>query len=230
MNENGLTEYKPIKFNIRKKLPDSKMVIKSKTFLKEMILRHTIRDFSDKKIPFSVIENCIKVACSAPSGANHQPWHFTAISNELIKSKIRQAAELEEKKFYQNIKNNQWLKALEPLGTNPDKPHLEKAPWLVIVFSERYGVSKTGRKYKNYYVPESVGISVGFLISALHVSGLYCLTHTPNPMGFLSKICKRPSSNKAILILAIGHASEYATIPFAAKIKKPLKEVMTVFN
>ena len=230
MKENGLADYNPIKFNIRKKLSDIKMVLKSQNLLNEMVLRHSIRDFSNKKVPFSVIENCIKVACSAPSGANHQPWHFTAISNELIKSKIRQAAEHEEKKFYQNIKNDQWLKALEPLGTNPNKPHLEKAPWLVIVFAERYGVSKNRKKYKNYYVPESVGISMGFLISALHLSGLYCLTHTPNPMGFLSKICKRPSSNKALLILAIGHADENATIPYAAKIKKPLEDVMTVLN
>ena len=230
MQENGLIEYKPIKFQVRKKLSDSKMILKSEKFLSEMSLRHTIRDFSDKKVPFNVIKNCIKVACSAPSGANHQPWHFTAISNQLIKSEIRRAAENEEKKFYNNIKNDEWLKALEPLGTNPNKPHLEKAPWLVIVFSERYGISKTGNKYKNYYVPESVGISVGFLVSALHLCGLYCLTHTPNPMSFLSKICKRPLSNKAILILAIGHAEKNATIPYASKIKKPLKEVMSVIN
>ena len=230
MQENGLIEYKPIKFQVRKKLSDSKMILKSERFLSEMSLRHTIRDFSDKKVPFNVIKNCIKVACSAPSGANHQPWHFTAISNQLIKSEIRRAAENEEKKFYNNIKNDEWLKALEPLGTNPNKPHLEKAPWLVIVFSERYGISKTGKKYKNYYVPESVGIATGFLIASLHKAGLSVLTHTPNPMSFLTKLCGRPESNKPVMILTVGHASSEATVPKVAKIKKPIEKILTVMN
>ena len=222
--------YRALKFNLRKKLSDSEMQINSKNFLKNMSSRHTIRDFSKKKVPYSIIKNCIKVACLAPSGANHQPWHFCAISDQNVKREIRLAAEKEENKFYKNMKNDEWLRALEPLGTNANKPHLEDAPWLIIVFAERYGTKKNGSTFKNYYVHESVGIATGFLISAIHYSGLYCLTHTPNPMSFLRKICKRPLSNKASLILAVGHASQNATIPAAAKEKKTLKEVLTSFD
>ena len=134
---------------------------------------------------------------------------------------------MEEKKFYSDIKKDDWLKALEPIGTHPDKPHLEIAPWLIVVFSERYGEMTDGSKRKNYYVPESVGIATGFLISSLHLSGLYCLTHTPSPMAFLQKICMRPPSNKATLILAVGHASQEARVPLAATIKKPLLDVVS---
>ncbi len=222
-------DYVPLKLNLRKPKSDKEMQTLSKGYLDDMRRRHTIRDFSEKSISFKVIENCIKVACLAPSGANQQPWHFTAISDQYIKREIRLAAEKEENKFYNKLKNDEWLRALEPLGTNSNKPHLELAPWLIIIFSERYGLNRDGTKYKNYYVHESVGIATGFLISALHLSGLYCLTHTPNPMGFLGKICKRPISNKASLILAVGHPSKNVTIPAASKVKKSLKNVLTVF-
>ena len=184
MDKNKTNSYQPISLPFKKNMSDKSMILKSEDFLLKMKSRHTIRDFSDRLVPYSVIENCIKVACSAPSGANLQPWHFVVISDPNIKSKIRIAAENEEKKFYNDIKKDEWLKALEPIGTNPDKPHLEFAPWLIVVFLERYSELSDGSKRKNYYVPESVGIATGFLISALHLSGLSCLTHTPNPIGF----------------------------------------------
>jgi iodotyrosine deiodinase len=221
--------YEPISLTDFQFKSESEMETISNNHLLEMTSRHTIRDFSNKDVPFSIIKNCIKVACSAPSGANLQPWHFSLISSKLVKSKIREAAEIEEQKFYNDIKKDEWLKALEPIGTHADKPHLEVAPWLIVVFSERYSELQNGQKRKNYYVPESVGIATGFLITALHLSGLSCLTHTPNPMGFLSKICNRPSSNKASLILAVGYPEENAKIPLASTIKKSFDEVVSVF-
>ena len=221
--------YQPISPTTQKVVSNSDMELISKKHLLDMQSRHTIRDFSDRDVSYSIIENCIRVACSAPSGANLQPWHFVAISNPNIKSQIRKAAEIEEQKFYNDIKKDEWLKALEPFGTHSDKPHLEVAPWLIVIFSERYGKLTDGTKRKNYYVPESVGIATGFLISALHLSGLSCLTHTPNPMGFLSKICNRPSSNKASLILAVGHSAKNAKIPLASTLKKPFNEVLSIF-
>jgi len=221
--------YEPISLTDFQFKSESEMETISNNHLLEMTSRHTIRDFSNKDVPFSIIKNCIKVACSAPSGANLQPWHFSLISSKLVKSKIREAAEIEEQKFYNDIKKDEWLKALEPIGTHADKPHLEVAPWLIVVFSERYSELQNGQTRKNYYVPESVGIATGFLITALHLSGLSCLTHTPNPMGFLSKICNRPSSNKASLILAVGYPAENAKIPLASTIKKSFDEVVSVF-
>ena len=214
MNEINNSSYKPIPLKDFKAKSEEEMELISKNHLLNMKSRHTIRDFSNKKVPFSIIKNCIKVACSAPSGANLQPWHFSIISSKLVKSKIRKAAEIEEQKFYDDLKKDEWLKALEPLGTHADKPHLELS---------------NGEKRKNYYVPESVGIATGFLITALHLSGLSCLTHTPNPMGFLSKVCNRPSSNKASLILAVGYPANNAKIPLASTIKKSFDEVVSIF-
>ena len=226
---NKVSTYAPMPLGGVKERLDSDLITRSKDYLTKMESRHTIRDFSKRKVPFSVIENCIKLAALAPSGANRQPWHFAVVSNPLVKSQIRSAAEREEQKFYSDIKKDDWLKALEPIGTHPNKPHLEVAPWLIVVFSERYGHLEDGSKQKNYYVPESVGIATGFLISALHLTGLYCLTHTPSPMGFLAKICNRPPSNKATLLLAVGHPAKNATVPRAAKIKKPVPEIISVF-
>ena len=199
-------------------------------FKEYMLKRHTIRDFSDRKVEFEIIKKAIQIAGSAPSGANHQPWHFVAISNPDIKKKIRKAAEIEEEKFYSGGASDEWIKALEPIGTNADKPHLEIAPWLIIIFAERFGTFDDGSKYKNYYVPESVGIATGFLITALHKAGLSVLTHTPNPMSFLNNLCNRPKSNKPIMILTVGHPSEDATVPKVAKIKKDISEILTVLN
>ena len=209
---------------------DDEIAAAALAFRNTMVTRHTVRDFSSRAVPKSIIEDCIRTAGRAPSGANHQPWHFAAISSLSIKARIRAAAEAEEAKFYASTSHDEWIKALEPIGTGPDKPHLEIAPWLIVIFGERYGQFDDGTRYKNYYVQESVGIASGFLITALHLAGLSCLTHTPNPMGFLGKICNRPASNKAMMILAVGHAADDASIPAVAKIKKPLDEIMTCFE
>lgn len=190
--------------------------------------RHTIRDFSDRPVPRAVIETCVRTAGTAPSGANHQPWHFVAIADPDIKRRIRAAAEAEEERFYAGAAGDEWLKALEPLGTGVDKPHLEIAPWLIVIFAQRWGSFDDGSRFKNYYVTESVGIATGFLISALHTAGLSCLTHTPNPMKFLNGLLERPASEKPVMILAVGHAADTATVPKVAKIKKPLSEILTL--
>ena len=199
-------------------------------FYEHMRKRHTVRDFSNKPVSKEVIETCIKTAGTAPSGANHQPWHFVAISNPELKLKIREAAEEEERKFYAGGAGDEWIKALEPIGTNDHKPHLEDAPWLIVVFAQRYGEFEDGTRYKNYYVPESTGIACGFLLAALHHAGLVALTHTPNPMKFLNELLKRPSSEKPLMIIAIGHAAEGAKVPAVAKIKKPLDEILTTIE
>ena len=211
-------------------ISDEEMLSSISQFKDYMFKRHTIRDFSDREVNFEIIKQAIQVAGSAPSGANHQPWHFVAISNADIKSQIRKAAEIEEQKFYAGGGGDEWIKALEPIGTNAKKPHLEIAPWLIIIFSERHGTFEDGTKYKNYYVPESVGIATGFLIAALHKAGLSVLTHTPNPMSFLTKLCNRPQSNKPIMILTVGHASSNATVPKVAKMKKPIDQILTLMK
>lgn len=194
----------------------------------KMATRHTIREFSSEPIPVEIIEAAIRTAGNAPSGANHQPWHFVAVRDPQIKARIRKEAENEEREFYAGGGGDEWIKALEPIGTGPDKPHLTDAPWLIIIFAQRWGEFEDGTRYKNYYVPESVGIATGFLISALHHAGLYSLTHTPNPMKFLNDIADRPASEKAIMILAVGKAGEGATVPAIAQVKKPLDEILTV--
>lgn len=199
----------------------------ARAFLQVMKQRHTVRDFADTPVPQGVIDDCIAAAGSAPSGANHQPWHFVAISRAEIKHQIRLAAEEEERKFYAGGAGDEWIKALEPIGTDASKPHLDTAPWLIVVFAQRWGQFADGTRYKNYYVPESVGIATGFLITALHHAGLSCLTHTPNPMKFLGTLLGRPASEKPVMILAVGRAAEEATVPAVAKMKKPLDEIRT---
>jgi len=223
-------KYEKISLPDKISLSDKEMFTSIDNFKEYMLKRHTVRDFSDREVDFDIIKKAIQIAGSAPSGANHQPWHFTAISNPEVKKQIRKAAEIEEEKFYSGGASDEWIKALEPIGTNANKPHLEIAPWLIIIFAERFGTFDNGTKYKNYYVPESVGIATGFLITALHKVGLSVLTHTPNPMSFLNTICERPKSNKPLMILAIGHASDKATVPKVAKIKKPIDEILTVIS
>ncbi len=202
----------------------------AKRFLTTMKTRHTVRDFSCTPVDRQVIETCIITAGRAPSGANHQPWHFVAISDPAIKQQIRQAAEKEERNFYGGTAGDEWIRALEPIGTGPDKPHLETAPWLIVVFAQRWGEFDNGSRYKNYYVPESVGLATGFLVTALHMAGLSSLIHTPNPMKFLNPLLNRPASEKPVMIIATGHAGPDATIPKAATIKKPLNEILTVMD
>ena len=190
-----------------------------------MATRHSVRDFSDRPVPRDIIENCILTAGSAPSGANHQPWFFAAVSDPALKARIRAEAEEEERKFYDGGGSDEWIKALEPIGTNADKPHLTTAPWHIVIFAQRWGEFDDGTRYKNYYVPESVGIATGFLITALHNAGLSCLTHTPNPMKFLNAALDRPESEKPVMILTVGHAAESATVPKVAKYKKALDKI-----
>lgn len=220
--------YRPLPLPDRVRLSDEDALAAADAFRDYMRKRHTVRDFRPDAVPEAVIAACVAAAGSAPSGANHQPWHFVAIADPAMKSRIRAAAEAEEQEFYAGGGGDEWLRALEPIGTGVSKPHLEVAPWLIIVFAQRYGVTEDGHRYKNYYVPESVGIATGVLIAALHHAGLCTLTHTPNPMKFLNALCDRPESEKAVMILAVGHPSEDATVPEVAKIKKPLAEILTV--
>ena len=222
-------EYQKLPLPHKVSMSDFEMMSSIESFREYMLKRHTVRDFSKRSVDFAIIQKAIQIAGSAPSGANHQPWHFVAISNKDIKKTIREAAEIEENKFYSGGASDEWIKALEPIGTNANKPHLEIAPWLIIIFAERFGTFDDGSKYKNYYVPESVGIAMGFLIAAIHNAGLVCLEHTPNPMKFLNDLCGRPENEKPIMILPVGTPSENASIPKAAKLKKPLNEILTVF-
>jgi nitroreductase len=221
-------EYSPQPLPRREAMSDDEMKAAAAAFFEEMKTRHTVRDFVDRAVPQEVIEECIRIAGRAPSGANHQPWHFVAIKDPAIKSKIRKAAEEEEIEFYAGGGGDEWIKALEPIGTGPNKPHLDIAPWLIVVFAQRYGEFEDGVRYKNYYVPESVGIATGFLLAALHKSGLVSLTHTPNPMKFLNELLGRPPSEKSTMIIAVGHPANDATIPEVATLKKPLEEILTV--
>ena len=194
----------------------SDMVKYSEKFLKMISSRRTVRDFSDKSIPIDAVKNAIRVAASAPSGANKQPWHFVIVNDLLIKKDIRLAAEKEEKAFYSHRASEEWLKDLEPFETSWSKPFLEIAPSLIVVFKKVYDVRKKQRK-KNYYVNESVGIACGILLTALHNSGLATLTHTPSPMGFLEKILKRPKNEKAFLLIPVGFPSKEAEVPRLTK-------------
>lgn len=228
MNHSTASGYQPLPLPDRQDVTDDQSLDGARAFLARMKTRHTVRDFSDRPVDLAVIEAAVATAGLAPSGANHQPWHFVAISDPATKARIRRAAEEEEEKFYAGAAGDAWLSALEPIGTGVSKPHLEDAPWLIVIFAQRYGVRPDGTRFKHYYVPESTGIATGFLIAALHHAGLYCLTHTPNPMKFLTDICGRPEHEKPLMILAVGHAAPDATIPAAATTKKLLHEILTV--
>jgi len=208
---------------------DAQMLAKAEAFYAHVKTRHSIRDYIDRPVPKPVIEACVLAAGTAPSGANQQPWHFVAISDPAMKARVRKAAEDEEQKFYSGGGGDAWLKALEPIGTDASKPHLDIAPWLIVIFAQRWG-ERDGERIKHYYVPESVGIATGMLITALHTAGLSCLTHTPNPMKFLNELCGRPENEKPIMILAVGHPSDDATVPAIAKKKKPLTDILTTFD
>ena len=226
MSENHT--YKAIPLAQSTLVSDAEMIARAGAHLATMSERHSIRDFSDQPVPLSVIEKAIATAGRAPSGANQQPWHFVAIQGPELKAKIREAAEREEEAFYAGGGGDEWISALEPLGTGAEKPHLTTAPWLIVIFAQRYGERADGSRYKHYYVPESVGIATGFLISALHLAGLSSLTHTPNPMKFLNTLLKRPKSEKPIMILAVGHPADNAVYPAASAVKKPLKDILSV--
>ena len=210
-------EKKLVKYNQEINLSQNKMIESSAVFLDQIKKRRTIRDYSSRDVPIEIIENSIKAAATAPSGANQQPWHFVIIRDKIIKKEIRIAAEKEETEFYKHKAPDEWLNALHHIGTDDKKPHLEKAPYLIIVFAERYSLDNSNKKIKNYYVSESVGIATGMLLTSLHLSGLVTLTHTPSPMKFLNQILKRPINESPFLIVATGYPSENATVPVITK-------------
>ena len=230
MYKKGEVVYSPLALPHRVQMEDTDALAAAEAFRDYMRKRHSVRDYSDRPIPKQIIAACIEAAASAPSGANHQPWHFVAISNPAMKAKIRDAAEEEERAFYAGGAGDEWLAALEPIGTGVSKPHLTTAPWLIVVFAQRYGLTEDNERYKNYYVPESVGIATGMLITAIHHAGLVCLEHTPNPMKFLPELCGRPAHEKAVMIIPVGWPSEDATVPAVAKRKKTTDQVMSVLE
>lgn len=205
--------------------PDEQMQSRAREFHAALRRRRSVREFSDRPVPRDVIENALRAAGSAPSGANLQPWHFAVITDPAAKRRIRVAAEEEERAFYDGRAPQEWLDALAPLGTDANKPFLEIAPVLIAIFAQRHGALPDGRLVKHYYVPESVGIATGFLIAALHDAGLATLTHTPSPMGFLNEICRRPENEKPAILLVVGHPASDCRVPVAAGIKKPLEEI-----
>ena len=203
------------RYSFKKKSPQD-MIAQSNELKREMLKRRSIRDFSSKEIPDMVIENVLKTALAAPSGANKQPWKFVVVKNKNIKKKIRIAAEEEEKKFYKQRATEEWLKDLNKFGTDWNKPFLENAPALIIVFRQSYDNTRRGKR-KNYYVNESVGIACGFLLMALQNAGLVSLAHTPSPMGFLEHILERPKNEKAYLLIPVGFPAENAQVPIINK-------------
>ncbi len=211
-------------------LAPDEMARRAGEFLADIRRRHTVRDFSARPVPRALIETCLAAAGLAPSGANHQPWHFAVIGNASMKKRIREAAEAEERAFYAGRAGAEWLAALKPLGTDSNKPFLETAPWLIAVFGARRSRSADGVLRKNYYVPESVAIATGFLIVALHRAGLVTLTHTPAPMGFLNEICGRPADEKPYILLVTGYPAPKARIPLHATEKKPIADITTFFD
>lgn len=204
---------------------DATMTERVSAFRQEMARRRTVREFSGRRVPRPVVEAALLTAGSAPSGANHQPWFFTVIESPEARRRIREAAEAEEQAFYAEKAPQEWLDALAPLGTDPDKGFLEVAPVLIAIFGQKRGGPQAGDDRKNYYVAESVGIATGLLIAALHRAGLATLTHTPAPMSFLNEICGRPASEKPFLLLVAGHPAKDATVPLAALEKKPLEAI-----
>ena len=200
----------------KKKENDTARVAHSEAFKQEMMDRRSVREYSENVISESIIENIIQVAASAPSGANKEPWFFSIIKDKKVKSKIRKAAEKEEKSFYTQRAPQSWLDDLNKFGTDWNKEFLENAPYLIVVFKQIYDLNN-GQKYKNYYVNESVGIACGFLLAAIHKAGLVALTHTPSPMGFLEEICNRPKNERAYLLIPVGLPADNARVPILKK-------------
>jgi nitroreductase len=212
----------PLDFNLQ---DEATMLAQSQAFLQLMSRRRTVRDFSPRELPQGVLENALKAAGSAPSGANMQPWHFVVVQDSAVKKRIREAAEAEERELYQHRASDEWLQALAPLGTDANKAFLQHAPALIAIFLKKFTLDESGRKHKNYYTAESVGIATGILITALHNAGLATLTHTPSPMKFLSQILERPDYERPYLLLVCGYPSDDATVPDIRR--RPLDEIAT---
>ncbi|MFB0611325.1 nitroreductase family protein [Aurantiacibacter poecillastricola] len=213
---------------------DRERIVRARAAFERLKTRHSCRAFADTPVPREVIEYAIRAAGTAPSGANHQPWHFAAIASGETKRAIREAAEAEERRFYgedgeRPKASGEWLNALAPIGTNAAKPFLETAPWLIACFAQRTGGIAEDGQTQNYYVTESVGIACGMLIATLHEAGLATLTHTPSPMAFLREICRRPANEKPLMIVVVGHPAPGATVPEHALAKKPLEQISSWF-
>lgn len=224
-----MRDHKALPFTLPR-LPDAESIARARAMRDRLKERRTCRYFSDKPVPRDIIEAAIEAAGSAPNGANHQPWHFAVVSSPEKKRAIREAAEAEEQRFYgadggPPKASDEWLGALKQLGTDADKPFLETAPYLIVVFAQRKGGIAEDGKTQNYYVTESVGIACGMLIATLHEAGLATLTHTPSPMGFLREACGRPEWEKPLMIVVVGHPSPDATVPQLALEKKPLSQI-----
>ena len=205
--------------------PPEHMLARILAFAEDLKRRRTVRDFQDRPVDRRIVEEAIKAAGSAPSGANHQPWHFAVIEDPAKRKALREAAEEEERAFYAGKAGDEWLDALAPLGTDADKPFLEHAPVIIAVFAQKRGGVTVGETRKNYYINESVGIACGFMLAALHQAGLVTLTHTPNPMRFLNEVCERPSDEKAYMLIVAGYPTADATVPEHALVKKSLDDI-----
>lgn len=208
-----MNAFKTIALPHRATLDESGRLTRARAFADELATRRTVRDYAPTPIPREVIEHCLRAAGTAPSGANQQPWRFVAITDAAIKKRIREAAEIEEREFYEHRAPGEWLHALGPIGTDASKPFLEIAPWLIAVFYERTGPAINSRKPKRYYPHESTGIATGMLIAALHHAGLATLTHTPSPMAFLNEILRRPKNEVPYLLLVVGHPAADCRVP-----------------
>lgn len=212
MKDRAYSEYR--------ELPLETMRQRALAFYQELSRRRTVRHFAPRPVPREVVENCLRAAGTAPSGANHQPWHFVVVTEPELRTRLREAAEKEEREFYGGRAPQEWLEALEPLGTDAHKPFLEEAGCLIAIFAENYQSEK-----KNYYVSESVGIATGMLLTALHHAGLCCLTHTPSPMGFLRTMLGRPANERPFLLLVVGYPAEGCRVPDIQR--KPLEQYTT---
>jgi len=208
-----MTQYPFVPLSTFQELPIEEMRQRLATFYETVNNRRTVREFSDRPVPVDIIETALRAASTAPSGANLQPWHFCVVSGANTKKRIREAAEIEEREFYEHRASPEWLEALAPLGTDTDKPFLETAPYLIAVFLQKFGRLPDGSKVKHYYPVESTGLATGILITALHMAGLVCLTHTPSPMKFLNEILDRPKSERPFLLLVVGYPADDAMIP-----------------
>ncbi len=208
-----MSDHPTIPLDQYREYPIEEMRARLEEFFTDLDRRRSVREFSARPVPPDIIETALRVANTAPSGANLQPWHFVVVSGPETKRKIREAAEAEEREFYEHRATAEWLAALEPLGTDEHKPFLETAPYLIAVFLQKYGELPDGRKVKHYYPAESTGLATGLLIAALHRAGLATLTHTPSPMKFLNDILGRPKSERPFLLLVVGYPAEGARVP-----------------
>jgi nitroreductase len=220
-----VSKYPFVPLETYQEFPLDEMRARLEDFYTDIDRRRTVREFSDRAVPIDIIENALRAAGTAPSGANLQPWHFVVISGPQTKRKIREAAENEEREFYEHRASAEWLAALEPLGTDSDKPFLETAPYLIAVFLQKFANLPDGRKVKHYYPVESTGLAAGILITALHKAGLACLTHTPSPMGFMNEILGRPKSERPFLLLVVGYPADDAMVPDIER--KPLQDYVS---